>query len=327
MALTIRYLIPLVIIAAILGYALWPPTTPHIPITHKPLWEVRSIDTMKFSRDLAREKLNDPSFDQVIDLQVSNIAAAGATHVAIATPYDPEFVPILTRWVKSARAHGLHVWFRGNLAGWEGWFDYSKISPVAHTTAITDFIRSNGALFESGDIFTSCPECENGGPGDPRQTGRLDEFRTFLIDENKAVATAFRAINKNVSINYPSSNYDVAKLVMDKPTTEALGGVVGIDHYVKDPGELESDINALAQSSGGKIFVSEIGAPIPDVHGTMTPSEQAAWLDSILGHLQNLPVVLGVNYWVSEGGSTAIWNNGVATPAVAVLSRYFHYLQ
>ena len=51
-----------------------------------PLWEVRSVDTVKYSRDVAREKENDPSYDEVINLQVKNIANLGATHVAIGTP-------------------------------------------------------------------------------------------------------------------------------------------------------------------------------------------------------------------------------------------------
>ena len=77
-------------------------------------WQVRSVDTMKFSRDLAREKLNDEVFNLVIEEQVKNISQIGATHVAIATPYDEEFLPFLRRWVNLARNYGLKVWFRGN---------------------------------------------------------------------------------------------------------------------------------------------------------------------------------------------------------------------
>ena len=38
--------------------------------TKKRSWEIKSIDTVKYSRDLAREKLKDTSFDQTIDDQV-----------------------------------------------------------------------------------------------------------------------------------------------------------------------------------------------------------------------------------------------------------------
>ncbi len=198
-----------------------------------PYWAVRSIDTMKYSRDIAREKAEDASFDTVIDEQVKNIANTGASHVAIATPYDPEFIPFLTRWVDAAREHNLKVWFRGNASGWEHWFGYKRISRDEHKQVIIDFIKNNGSLFESGDIFTPCPECENGGEGDPRIVGGVDGYRQFLIGEYNASREALRAIGKNVEVGYFSMNFDVAKLVMDKPTTAALGGVVAIDHYVR----------------------------------------------------------------------------------------------
>ena len=102
-------------------------------VTHRnTFWSVRSIDTMKYSRDLSRQKLQDPRFDSVIDSQVSAIANTGATHVAIDTPYDPEFLPLLKRWVAAARKYNLHVWFRGNFSGWEQWFGYSKIDRKTH---------------------------------------------------------------------------------------------------------------------------------------------------------------------------------------------------
>ncbi len=292
-----------------------------------PVWSVRSIDTMKYSRDVAREKLKDASFDMTIDQQVKAIAETGATHVAIATPYDEEFVPFLARWVAAARRYNLHVWFRGNLSGWEKWFDYPSLSREAHTTAIATFIKTNPTLFENGDLFTSCPECENGGPGDPRMNGDVAGHRAFLISESQAAAAAFRAIGKNVSVSYQSMNYDVAKLVMDRETTRALGGVVGIDHYVQSPDQLARDIAALHDSSGGYIFLSEFGAPIPDIHGAMTPDQQADWIRTTLERVSQLPEVIGVNYWVNVGGSTALWNQaGVARPGVAILKDYYSRL-
>ena len=58
-------------------------------------WQIQSIDTMKYSRDLAREKSKDSGFDSVIDTQVKNIAAAGTTHIARAEEW-----PIMpTEWV------------------------------------------------------------------------------------------------------------------------------------------------------------------------------------------------------------------------------------
>ena len=290
----------------------------------EPIWSIRSIDTMKNSRDLARAKDGDASFDDQIDLQVKNIATTGATHVALATPYDDEFVPFLTRWVAAARKYHLHVWFRGNFSGWEGWFDYPRLSRSDHLTLLPKFILNNPTLFEDGDIFTPCPECENGGPGDPRVTGDIIGHRQFLIDETTAAKSAFAQLGKQVIVGYHSMNYDVALAIMDKPTTEALGGVVAIDHYVSSPAKMIADIDVLKNSSGGQIFLGELGAPIPDLNGTMTEDEQADWLRRTLDLLILHHSVVGLNYWVNTGGSTEIWSStGLPRRAVSVLSSYF----
>ena len=288
------------------------------------MWPIQSIDTMKYSRDIARERLHDKSFDIVIERQGKAIAETGATHIALATPYDEEFVPFLKRWVAAARVHGLNVWFRGNLSGWEGWFGYPKITREEHIQKTQTFIASHPELFADGDIFVSCPECENGGPGDPRQTGDTEAYRAFLIASAKSAADAFQKIGKKVDTNLASMNGDVARLVMDKATTKALGGSVTIDHYVRTPEQLVRDAAALALKSAGQIVLGEFGAPIPDIHGTMTEDEQVRWIDGALEKLSTEPSVRGINYWLSVGGSTELWTaDGKPKKAVAALTRYF----
>jgi len=287
-------------------------------------WEVQSIDTMKYSRDLAREKLKDQSFDSTIELQIRNISELGATHVAIGTPYDEEFVPYLTRWVSYARKYGLKVWFRGNFAGWEKWFDYTSISPQEHYEMTRKFILDNPGLFEDGDIFTSCPECENGGPGDPRLTGEVEEFRNFIIEEYKLASAAFGEIDKNVSANYFSMNGDVAELIMDKPTTKALDGIIVVDHYVSTPEQLLADVKRYAEKSGGKVVLGEVGVPIPDIHGNLSPEEQAQWFKKALSLLAAEESLVGVNYWVLSGGSTALLDDkGNKRPIADVISQFY----
>ncbi len=295
-----------------------------LPPPPKPTIVIKSIDTMKYSRDIAREKLNDPAFDKTIDDQVSNIAQTGATHVAIGTPYDKEFVPFLKRWVDSARKNNLKVWFRGNLSGWEHWFNYPAIDRQTHTKLIGEFIKDNPSLFEDGDIFTSCAECENGGSGDPRQTRDVEGFRNFLIEEYNNNREAFSKINKQVATGYFSMNYDVAKLVMDPATTRDLGGIAVIDHYVASPTQLATDAILLAKASGGKIVFGELGAPIPDLNGEMTEDEQANWISRALNNINNISVIIGVNYWVNTGGSTQIWDeNGKPKKAVEVIKKFY----
>ena len=293
--------------------------------TLTPVWPVRSIDTMKYSRDVAAQMLTDVSFDQTIDRQVHAIARTGASHIAIATPYDEQFVPFLARWVKTARSYGLHIWFRGNFSGWEQWFNYPKITREQHAKLLTSFLTKHGDLFVDGDIFTPCPECENGGPGDPRQTGDLAGHRQFLIREYRDAKTIFQTQGKHVAVGYDSMNYDVATEVMDPETTRALGGIVVIDHYVETPDKLDHDITKLAASSGGKIVLGEMGYPIPDINGNASDTDQATWLRTAFTLLSQNQNVMGINYWVNEGGSTSLWNGeGVAKPAVSVMTDFFH---
>lgn len=290
----------------------------------EPVFQIRSVDTVKYSRDLAREKINSSTFDLTIDSQVREIKELGTTHVALGTPYDSEFKPYLKKWVIAARRYGLKVWFRGNFSGWEQWFDYPSIDRPAHIAATEKFILDNPDLFEDEDIFTSCPECENGGSGDPRQTGDIAGFRAFLIDEYKISNSAFTKINKLVKVGYYSMNYDVAKLIMDPATTASLGGIVAIDHYVAFPDQLITDTKKIASSSGGKVVLGEFGAPIPDLNGNMTEAEQADWIKNVLQGLSTVPEVIGVNYWVGVGGSTQIWDdNGNPKKAVDIIKKYY----
>ena len=288
-------------------------------------WQIQSIDTMKYSRDLSREKLEDKSFDYIIDGTMEKIVATGATHVSIGTPYDQEFLPILKRWVDSARRNHLKVWFRGNWSGWEGWFDYSKISREEHIILTKSFILNNPDLFEDGDVFTACPECENGGPGDPRHNGDLEGHRAFLINEYQAMGSAFEAIGKKVRSNLNAMNGDVAALVMDKATTEALGGIVAVDHYVSTPEKLVADIKRLSADSGGRVVLSEFGVPIPDINGEMSELEQAEWISGALNNLVQMSELEGLNYWVSVGGSTELWPiNDSPRLAVQTITKFFN---
>ncbi|OGK33839.1 hypothetical protein A3F57_06430 [Candidatus Roizmanbacteria bacterium RIFCSPHIGHO2_12_FULL_36_11] len=300
--------------------------TPSIISARERFFQVQSIDTMKYSRDVAREKLKDFSYDKEIETQVKNIAETGASHVAIATPYDDEFLPFLRRWVKAAREKGLNVWFRGNFSGWENWFDYEKFTDrKIHIEKTKKFILENPDLFVDGDIFTSCPECENGGPGDPRFTRDIEGYRNFLIEEYKTTKQAFGQIAKRVTSNYFSMNGDVARLIMDKETTKALDGVVTIDHYVSSYDRLVEDIKDYTQKSGGQVVLGEFGAPIPDIHGEMSEREQARWIDQAMSKLIRIPEVVGINYWTNMASSTQLWNSDHSPrKAVETISKYFN---
>ena len=134
---------------------------------------------------------------------------------------------------------------------------------------------------------------------------------------------AFKQIDKKVTTNYFSMNGDVAKLIMDKETTKALDGIVAIDHYVKSVDKLDRDITSLAEQSGGKIILSEWGAPILDIHGNMSEAEQAIWVANAFEKLSANPHVAGVNYWTSNGSSTALWKEDGSEKEVVSIVRLF----
>jgi hypothetical protein len=314
----------LIVITALIFLRFWYLRSASPNYLESRIWSIQSIDVMKYSRDLAKEKLGDLEFNKTIDNQINVIASTGATHVAIGVPYDEEFLPIMRRWVSSARNHNLKVWFRGNLSGWEGWFDFKKIDRATHTKMISEYIVKNADLFEDGDLFSSCPECENGGPGDPRHVGDVDGYRNFLVEQTDMVRQSFRKIGKEILPNLHSMNGDVARLVMDKETTAHVGGYVVVDHYVSTPEKLVGDLRDLAKQSGGSIILGEFGAPIPDIHGNMTEQQQAVWVSKALDLLAKERSVVGLNYWTSFGGSTKLWNdNGTERAAANVLRGHF----
>jgi len=126
------------------------------------------------------------------------IAKSGATYIAIDTPYDDEFLPMLSVGVAAARRYHLHVWFRGNFSGWEGWFGYSRIDKETHLVNVKNFILKNRDLFVAGDIFTSCPECENGAKPNLHNAISVVAYRKFLLQEYQTSKAAFLQIHKSV---------------------------------------------------------------------------------------------------------------------------------
>lgn len=289
-----------------------------------PIWRVRSVDTMKLSRDKARAKKDDESFDDVIRREVSKIKDLGANYIALGTPYDEEFLPYLRRWVAIARENGLHVWYRGTFSSYEGWFDHSKnLTPSGLLESGKKFISKNQDLFEDGDIFDLCPECENGGYWpQPRKDA---EYNLFIQEKNKVLTDAFASINKKVIVNYPSIIGGRSKDVLTQDTFDALGNVTAIDHYAKDAKSYDDYIHYFVNEHHTKVLFSEFGAPIPDLHGKMTQASQAAFVRSVFetlyAHGQD---VVGINYWVLSGGTTSLYDDDhVPRLAADVVMDYF----
>lgn len=299
-------------------------------------WSVRCVDTMKTSRDACRQTI-DARRAALIRAEVAVIKGLGASHVAVATPYDSEFVPFLRHWAREVHAQGLKVWFRGNFCGWEGWFDYPKwgTSYDRQIEAAVDFVCGHPDLFESGDSFNLCPEPENAALlHDPRAAnGHPSEFRKFLGDSVEAMNRAFREQGKRVAVNWLSVNGDVGRDIVDRATADRMGGLVTIDHYVPSAAKMVEYVDDIHRKFGCKVLIGEFGAPLRGINPAgWSPTEQADFVEEILEALwQRRDYVVGVNYWVgaSEDGTdeTRIFEREGEgyrlRPAAEVLKRYF----
>ena len=145
-----------------------------------------------------------------------------------------------------------------------------------------------------------------------------------LINQYQVGDTAFKDIGVDVAAHYFSMNADVAKLVMDQVTAEKLGKIVVIDHYVAAPEKLNQDVEEIARNSGSKVILGEFGVPIPDIHGTMDPEQQAKWVEDALNLLAKNSNLVGLNYWLAVDGSTQIWNEvSYVSPVSEVLKKYY----
>lgn len=287
-------------------------------------WTVQAIDTMKTSRDLTLYKRDDKNFDAEIRKELKAVKALGANYVAIDGAYDEEYIPWLSRWVKVAREEGLKVWFRGNFSGWHGWFGPKDMTRKEHLRATKDFILSHPELFEDGDSFTACPECEYGGPGNPLETGDFDGFRRFMLYEYTVMNKAFAKIGKQVHTNWFSINPDVAKAVLDEEIVQAAGNLITLDYFVKDARQLEEGLDFFTQKfPDAKILIGEFGAPIPEINGTMTDDQQVEFVEGVFNLLAKRPEVIGVNYWVSSGGSTALLTKDSEPKKAAEVVKHF----
>lgn len=286
------------------------------------LWEICSIDTMKTSRDKARSELNNPSFDNTIRNEIQLINESGANYVAVATPYDDEFLPYLKRWINEARKQKLNVWFRGNWSSWEGWFEYPKnLSPNEHIAKTREFILNNPDLFRDGDIFDACPECENAGHFP--QPMRDAEFNIFIQNQKKSLEMTFKQIDKKVLPNIASIIGGRAIEVLNDKTFSELNNIVSIDHYFSDPKNITKYLDYFKEHNT-KVVMSEMGAPIPDLHGEMTESEQALFLENVLERLYKSQNVVGINYYVLTLGTTALINSDNSKrQAYSILQKYF----
>lgn len=296
-------------------------------LTGTPLFPTQCVDTMKVSRDKAKEHKSRKDQQAEIKKQVGIIASLGANCVVVATPYNEEFLPYLKLWIAEARARNLRVWFRGNFAEWEGWFGHKKtMTTDEHHARTKQFILSHPELFKDGDIFTSAPEAENGAPFSPIDTPqKYTAYRQFLQDQVRLSDEAFGEIGKDVTTNWLSMSGGVAKGLLTKEVLNQTGNIVTLDHYVQSVDEMEEYLMYFHKKYGSNLVVGEFGAPIPDINGKMDSKKQAEFVDELLNNLYtNSSFIDGVNYWTLSDSSTALVDaKGLEKPVVTSLKNYY----
>jgi hypothetical protein len=288
-----------------------------------PYWQIRSIDTMKYSRDRAIRWATNPDLEREIITQIGIIKSLGANYITIDTPYDEEFFSYLNEWAELAHAAGLSVWFRGNWSGWEGWFGYEQtVTPPEHHQKTAQFIRDHPDLFEDGDIFDPCPECENGGHWDFPHDNQ--GYREFLIEQKELLDKEFSKLDKKVHTNIFAMNGWIARNVMNQSTLNQLGNLVTIDQYPTDASTYSEDVEHFKKLNT-KIIIGEIGAPVPGRHPDFNEEEQAAYVRQAFEKFSlHNDTIIGVNYWVLNGGTTAIVNSDRSLrKAGEVVREYF----
>lgn len=297
----------------------------HAPPASERFFHIQSVDTMKYSRDRARNPFNEVDIPTLVE----RVAAMHVTHISISTPYDEEFYPVLKAWVDESRKYNLKIWFRGNWSGFEGWFGYPKMTdPNKHHQLTAAFIRKHPELFEEGDIFTPAPEPENGAIGDPRVSkDKGAAFNQWLVTSYATCVESMEAIGKTTTCGYFSTNGDVAHHIT-KETYQQIGNIIVIDHYVKDLNRMRNDIITLHTKFGMKVVLGEFGAPILDINGAMTEFEQAYFVKSLFYEFLKVKhIVHGVNYWVIFDGPTSLYKGiGNATTmkhAGYIVKRYY----
>jgi Carboxypeptidase regulatory-like domain len=295
-------------------------------VAPRQLWRYQCIDTMKSSRDRAREWMKRADLAEEIARQMKAVSSMGANCVSIGTPYDSEFNPYLRAWVEGARAEGLSIWFRGNFAGWEGWFDYPRITDEKeHHTKMVQFISDHPDLFADGDIFTGAPEAENGGPFLPGHADQYERYRLFLSETYALCQNTFFKINKKISCNWFSMSGGHAKSIFNEPSIASLNRVVTIDHYMRDSRDMGEYIDYFVKKYNARLVIGEYGAPIPDLNGKMTPEEQATFVrHTFIEMYTRRAAIEGINYWTLLDSSTQLLNDDYSERAVVEVVKDFY---
>lgn len=202
-----------------------------------------------------------------------------------------------------------------------------------------DFIVANPTFFQAGDMFGMCVECNNADGSSSknwtfRDTGlssgsfSYTKYNQFLKEQITYANAAFTAIGLGGRIyTWPTSlslsNLNLAGQELDSGNTgnssgltdadivAYYGGILTIDHYMDNTYRSTDNYGALYSSDLDKIhaafpscqiMIGEWGYPTDT---SLTDQEQYIVFQKVVSALESKSYVIGVNFWVHMGSSTA----------------------
>ncbi len=277
------------------------------------IWSVRSVDV-----DLISKQESPAASKEDIRNQVTNLKAIGVNYIAVGTLYDEN--ENMAMWADEIHSQGLHVWYKGSFAEWNGEAGKPPIMTKSKYLERTKwFILDNRNLFKEGDSFSfaSTPEVVGVGMGEKLMT--WSEYKKFILKGMYISGEAFKEIGLDGKIhtNWLPITEPVVLDKLDKKFVEKIG-LISVDIFgnqSQTQGELEnsSDYINEIEKSLDKIY-SEWQTPILiskwgyQVYQKVDDEKQQGVIDAVFNLLKRKPYIIGVNYWTSSGGTTAILN-------------------
>jgi len=277
---------------------------------------IASIDTMKESRDTETRPLSSSEILGIVNLS----ASVNVNYITVDTHWDyPDY---LQQWVNAIRATGRHVWFRSQPNQWENQNGATgTMTPAEYEAVERNFILTYASLFQTGDIFDSCPEPEQGHYWSKRYTknwtsntpnSATRDYNEFIRDTTNVADAAFQQKGiRGVITTIRSTNTFFASHpdVFEQATAERLGRIT-IDSY---PERSTTDPLIAANARIEELKTIENIWHLPIIIGEMGYSNQDK-VDDItqknvlkaeFNAIEPLSYVIGVNYWVGPGADTS----------------------
>ena len=277
---------------------------------------IASIDTMKLSRDTATQPLS----MQEITRSVDALTSLNTNYITVDTQWD--YPNYMAEWIKAIRSVKRHVWFRIYPKQWEDPAENAAImTPTQYLLSERTFILAHSSFFQAGDILDPCAEPENGlywnATYGENWTSNAPNTATAAYNAflRQTTNTANDALSHDGSVGVITTIRSIDSFIATHPAvleqaTVNMFGSITVDSY--------PDQDTVIPAVAARARVTELTTiealwHVPIVIGEMGYSNQIPVDDAVqhavlkeeFTQLQALPYLIGMNYWVGMGSSTA----------------------